>query len=100
MLATFQKAAESDPLLVRLCSVYGLYRLEADLAWFLENGYLAPATSRAIRKELNLALAALRPDALTLVEAFGIPAPCLGPLADFGYLVRTGLVVENTVESA
>jgi hypothetical protein len=32
----------------------------------------------------------LRPDALGLVDAFGIPASCLGPLADAEYLARTG----------
>jgi acyl-CoA oxidase len=92
VLQSFYDAAQSDPLLARVCSLYGLTRLEADLAWFLENGYLSGTGARVLRKELNLGCAALQPDVLTLVDAFGIPASCVGPLADSEYLARTGLV--------
>jgi acyl-CoA oxidase len=99
VLVSFQKAAEGDPLLARLCAIYGLFRIETDLAWFLESGHLAASSSRALRKELNLALAALRPDVLTLIDAFGIPLSCLGPLADPEYLLRTGLIAEASAKA-
>jgi acyl-CoA oxidase len=98
VLRCFQEAAQSDPLLTRLAALYGLWRIEADLSWFLENGYLSASGSRAVRKELNIAVAALRPDVLTLVDAFGIPASCLGPLTDVGYLRSTGLIAEKAHE--
>jgi acyl-CoA oxidase len=91
VLATFQEAARGDVQLEQLCALYGLWRLEAEAAWFLENGYFAGAKARAIRKELNRACDELAPDALALVEAFAIPASCLGPLADPDYLAATGL---------
>jgi acyl-CoA oxidase len=91
VLTSFQAAAESEPLLRQLCSLYGLWRIEADAAWFLENGYFAGVKSRAIRGELNRLVTELAADAETLVSAFGIPASCLGPLADPGYLNATGL---------
>jgi acyl-CoA oxidase len=100
VLRSFQQAAEADPLLLRLCSLHGLARIEADLAWFLENGYFTARAARALRKELNLALAALRPDALTLADAFGIPDSCLGPLADAEYLARTGLSARTVASGA
>jgi acyl-CoA oxidase len=99
VLSSFQQAAADDPMLGRLCAVYGLWRIESDLAWFLENGYLSASHSRAIRKELNLALATLRPDVLTLVDGLGIPPTCLGPLADYDYLARTGLISDPIVAS-
>jgi acyl-CoA oxidase len=91
VLATFQEAARGDGQLEQLCALYGLWRLEADAAWFLENGYFAGAKARGIRKELNRACDELASDAPALVEAFAIPATCLGPLADPDYLAATGL---------
>jgi acyl-CoA oxidase len=88
-----QKAAAGDPLLARVCAVYGLWRVEADAAWFLENGYFVASKSRAIRKELNRQVGELADEAASLVDAFGIPASCLGPLADPEYLSATGLAV-------
>ena len=88
-----QKAAAEDPLLKRLCSVYGLWRIEADAAWFLENGYFVASKSRAIRKELNRQVGELTDDVANLLDAFGIPPSCLGPLADPNYLSATGLAI-------
>jgi acyl-CoA oxidase len=91
VLSAFQAAAGGDAKLARLCSLYGLWRIEADLAWFLENDYLAAPRSRAIRSQINELVGELRDDTRTLVDAFGIPETCLGPLADPAYLTRTGL---------
>jgi acyl-CoA oxidase len=96
VVETFQSAARAEPALAPLCALYGLHRIEADLAWFLENGFLAPAKSRAVRKNVNDLVRELAPLAGDFVEAFAIPAPCLGPLADADYLTASGLVAPAT----
>jgi acyl-CoA oxidase len=93
VLESAQKAASGDPLLTRVCALYGLWRVEADAAWFLENGYFVASKSRAIRKELNRQVAELTGEVANLVDAFGIPPSCLGPLADPNYLSATGLAI-------
>ncbi|HEX6241647.1 MAG TPA: acyl-CoA dehydrogenase, partial [Polyangiales bacterium] len=98
-LEAFRRATAGLPELTPLCSLYGLWRLQADAAWFLENGLLAPAKSRAIRKRINRLLAQLRDEVPLLVAAFGIPPSCLGPLADPEYLRATGLV-QSEAEAA
>jgi acyl-CoA oxidase len=96
VVETFQEVATAEPLLEPLCALYGLFRIESDLAWFLENGFLAPAKSRAIRKTINELVRELAPLANDLVEAFGIPSQCLGPLADRAYLESSGLVAQRS----
>lgn len=56
-----------------LCHLFALTRLEADRAYFLENGYFGSAKSRAVCDEVDRLCAALRPQARHLVDAFGIP---------------------------
>ena len=58
--------------------LYGLGRLEAHLAWFMENGYVAPSKARAIRREVDVLCRELREHAPTLVNGFGIPDALLG----------------------
>ena len=70
------------PVLGRLYDLWALWRIEQDRGWFLENGYLEGAKAKAIRTLVNSLLAEIRPDALGLVEAFGIPDNCLAaPIA-------------------
>lgn len=59
-------------LMNRVLDLYALSRIEADLAWFLENGYVEPSKARAIRKEVELLCGELRPDVVALVDAFAI----------------------------
>ncbi len=67
----------SDPgaraLLERLCDLHALSVIEADKGWFLEHGRLTPARSKAVTAAVNELCAELRPDAVTLVDAFAIP---------------------------
>ncbi len=66
----------------RLLSLYALSAIEADRAWFEEAGYISSAKSRAIRAQVNELCRELRPDAVALVDAFGIPDKLLGaPIA-------------------
>ncbi|AKJ01384.1 acyl-coenzyme A oxidase [Archangium gephyra] len=69
-------------VLGRLCDVYGLGCLQDASGWFLENDHLEGAKAKAIRKEVTRLCAELRPDAVALTKAFGIPGTCLAaPIA-------------------
>lgn len=68
--------------LTRLQQLFALSRIEADRGWFLESGYLSTAKSQAIREQVNEMCSAVRPDAVGLVDGFGIPDNILGaPIA-------------------
>jgi len=68
--------------LERLVTLYGLSRLDAHAGWFLENGYVEPSKSRAIRKAVTALLREVAADARPLVDAFGIPGAALAaPIA-------------------
>lgn len=70
--------------LERLCDLYALSRLAADMAWFVEDGYVEPWKARAIRKEVERLCGEVRAAAVDLVDAFGIPDSCLAAPIAFG----------------
>ncbi|MGH7586499.1 MAG: acyl-CoA dehydrogenase, partial [Gemmatimonadales bacterium] len=80
-----------------LRDLFVLSRIEADLGWFHETGYVAPPKSRAIRALVNRLCGELRTIAEPLVDGFAIPDACLtapiaagnGPGSNFG-TVREG----------
>lgn len=72
-------------VLGRLYELYALWRLEADKGWFLESGYFEAPKTRAIRNRVNRLCAELRPDAVPLVDAFGIPDIVLAAPIAFGF---------------
>ncbi len=63
-----------------LRDLFALSRIEADRGWFLETGYIEASKAKAVRAEVNRLCADLRPLAVPLVEAFGIPESLLPPL--------------------
>ena len=63
--------------LERLRSLYALAVIEGEAAWFLEEGYLDPPKSRAIRRLVTALCAEIRPQAVPLVDAFAVPRSCL-----------------------
>ncbi|PKQ32186.1 MAG: acyl-CoA oxidase [Actinobacteria bacterium HGW-Actinobacteria-2] len=69
---------QARPVLEKLCSLYALSSIHSDRAWFLEHGKISTSRSKAIGAEVGALCGQLRPDALALVEGFGIPAPWLG----------------------
>lgn len=78
------EATEDDRerrLLGELCQLFALCRIEADRAYFLENGYFAGRKSRALADEVDRLCASLRPQASHLVDAFAIPDELLAPIA-------------------
>ncbi len=77
-----QADADLAAPLEALRSLYALAVIEADRAWFLEAGYFSSGKSRAIREQVNELCGELRPDAVALVDAFGIPDKLLAaPIA-------------------
>ena len=70
------------PILTKLRDLFALSHLEKGRAWFLENGLLSPARSRALTREVDPLCAEVRREAVALVDAFGIPPECLAaPIA-------------------
>lgn len=79
------EACEDDALrqvLDRLRSLFALSRIEEDRAWFVEAGHMTTSKSRTVREQVNSLCGELRPAAVDLVDAFGIPDRLLGaPIA-------------------
>ncbi|MGW1813743.1 acyl-CoA dehydrogenase family protein [Streptomyces sp. NPDC002125] len=60
-----------------LCDLFALSTIEADRAWFMEHGRLTVQRSKAISREVNDLCRKVRPLAVDLVDAWGIPAEML-----------------------
>jgi acyl-CoA oxidase len=60
-------------LLHRVCDLHALSVIERERAWFLEHNRLTASRSKAVTAAVNDLCRALRPFAVTLVDAFGIP---------------------------
>ncbi|CAA9374142.1 MAG: Fatty-acyl-CoA oxidase, related to yeast fatty acid beta-oxidation enzyme POX1 [uncultured Nocardioidaceae bacterium] len=60
-----------------VCDLFALSAIEADRAWFLEHGRLSTGRSKAITAMVNELCRRLRPHAVDLVDAFGVPAEML-----------------------
>jgi acyl-CoA oxidase len=60
-----------------LCDLHALSTIEADRAWFMEHGRLTSTRSKAITREINRLCRKLRPLAVDLVDAFGVPGAML-----------------------
>jgi acyl-CoA oxidase len=60
------------PVLDRLSALHGLARIEADIGWYLEKGWIESNKAGAIRTEVNRLCTELRPDAVTVTDGFGI----------------------------
>ncbi|MEL1254385.1 acyl-CoA dehydrogenase [Flavobacterium sp. DGU38] len=88
ILEQFQIAIEktedskTKEILVKLNQLYALSQIEKNKAWYLEDGYMEAVKTKAIRKMVNQLCWDIRPDAVSLVNAFDIPQSCLGaPIA-------------------
>ncbi|MFD3937380.1 acyl-CoA dehydrogenase [Streptomyces sp. NPDC058611] len=63
--------------LALLCDLFALSTIEADRAWFMEHGRLTGQRSKAISREVNDLCRKVRPLAVDLVDAWGIPSAVL-----------------------
>jgi acyl-CoA oxidase len=78
VLEAFQSAVrnapdELRPLLQDVYDLHALATIEAERAWYLEHGRLSPGRSKAITALVNDLCAVVRPAAVELVDAFGVP---------------------------
>ena len=64
---------DTEVALNLLCDLHALTTIEADRAWFMEHGRLTAARSKAIGREVNELCRKIRPLAVDLVDAFGVP---------------------------
>ncbi|GMH40366.1 hypothetical protein BSKO_08270 [Bryopsis sp. KO-2023] len=85
-------------VLEKLAILYGLSRLEVDLAWFLSNEILLPAAGKAIPEAVRRLCVLLSPHSQVLVDSFGIPdhlvsAPIAGDWEAFNHVDNRGEVV-------
>ena len=83
VLEAFLAAVENAPdelkdTLTTLYDLHALATIEADRAWFIEHGRLSGARSKAITAMVNRLCETVRPEALALVDAFGIPDGLVG----------------------
>ncbi|EGC30018.1 hypothetical protein DICPUDRAFT_158324 [Dictyostelium purpureum] len=77
-LEEVQKASDDiKPVLLSLCVLYELTKIENDLGWFLSNKYFAPIKGQAIGNTINKVCNSLRDHAIPLVKAFDIPSQFL-----------------------
>ncbi|WP_148573955.1 acyl-CoA dehydrogenase [Nocardioides caldifontis] len=60
-----------------VCDLFALSAIEQDRAWFLEHGRLSTQRSKAITSMVNELCRKLRPHAVDLVDAFGVPREML-----------------------
>jgi acyl-CoA oxidase len=73
----------AQALLDRLCSLHVVALVERERAWFVEHGRLTTTRSKQVTALVNRLCAQVRPDALTLVDGFGIPDAWIGaPIAN------------------
>jgi acyl-CoA oxidase len=73
---------KTKEILTKLNHLYALSQIEKNKAWYLEDGYMEAVKTKAIRKLVNQLCWDIRPDAVSLVNAFDIPESCLAaPIA-------------------
>jgi acyl-CoA oxidase len=60
-----------------LCDLFALSTVEADRAWFMEHGRLTVQRSKAISREIGSLCRKVRPIAVDLVDAWGVPVEML-----------------------
>ena len=60
-------------LLEKVCDLFVFSTVEANRAWFIEHGRLSTSQSKGVIARVNALCGELRPQARTLVDAFGIP---------------------------
>jgi len=69
-------------VLKKLCDLFALSQIEKNKGWYLEQGYMEGAKTKAIRKLVNQLCWDVRQEAVPLTDAFKIPESCIAaPIA-------------------
>jgi acyl-CoA oxidase len=70
-------------LFEQMGTLYALHEIRRDASWYLEQGYLGSAKSKAIRQRVERLCTEFRPHIGNMVAGFGIPDHCLtAPIAN------------------
>lgn len=69
---------DTKAVLASLCDLYALSEMEADRGWLQEHGRLSGERAKDVQRMVNDLVTQLRPHALAVVDAFGIPDEVLG----------------------
>lgn len=76
------KQLSADPIMSRIATVHGLAVVERELGWMVSNGLVPASVGAQVEDKLSEAIKVLAPDAIPLVDAFGIPEDLLfAPIA-------------------
>ena len=76
---------EARKLMAKVFDLYALASIEEDKGWFIEHGRITTSRSKAVTTRINELCAELRPHAVDLTKAFGIPESWLeNDLIDLG----------------
>jgi acyl-CoA oxidase len=94
LLRAFADAIDAHPAVADtlnpLCDLFALATIEAERGWFQEHGRLTATRSKAVIAEVNELCGRLRPSALDLVAAFGIPEEVIAaPIAQGAEAARS-----------
>lgn len=68
---------EARHLAEAVCDLFVYSLVEENSAWFIMHRFMSVERAKAVRRGVNELVDRLRPDALTLVEAMGVPEPML-----------------------
>ncbi|MFI8974452.1 acyl-CoA dehydrogenase [Nocardia asteroides] len=68
---------EAKALADTVCDLYVYATLEENLSWFIMHRFMSVERAKSVRRGVNELVDRLRPDALTLVEAMGVPETML-----------------------
>ncbi|MFE9786490.1 acyl-CoA dehydrogenase [Nocardia salmonicida] len=68
---------DAKALAETVCDLYVYASLEENLAWYIMHRFMSVERAKAVRRGVNELVDRLRPDALTLVEAMGVPETML-----------------------
>ncbi|WP_280451918.1 acyl-CoA dehydrogenase [Nocardia cyriacigeorgica] len=60
-----------------MCDLFVYATLEENLSWYIMHRFMSVERGKAVRRGVNELVDRLRPDALTLIEAMGVPEPML-----------------------
>lgn len=68
---------DARELAERVCDLYVYSMLEENSAWYIMHRFMSVERAKAVRRGVNELVDKLRPDALTLTEAMGVPESML-----------------------
>eukprot|EP00898_Chlorokybus_atmophyticus_P005642 jgi/Chlat1/6079/Chrsp4S06218 len=66
------QASAIKAVLSKLCHLFALHAIEEQMGDYLEEGFFTPQQARGVRRQVRALLMEIRPEAVALVDGFGI----------------------------